>query len=182
MERDGGEDDDIVCLDESFFINDNYQLTRFTFGSQVLELYCLQSASMHECFTPRVVSISFLSGLSTSSLPYFNGIDTEKKKVKDALTLFKLSAVQYSFAVQHSRKAPPDQPSSKMQIHIRLRIQSKSCSEPVNIFKNHAFVPCRMDDMVINEASQHGLHVTEVAGTRATIRNLEGVIYEITSG
>ncbi|KAL6527841.1 hypothetical protein OROMI_029652 [Orobanche minor] len=46
MERGGGGDEEeIVCLDESFFINDNYQLTRFTFGSQVLELYCLQSAS-----------------------------------------------------------------------------------------------------------------------------------------
>ncbi|KAL0418447.1 UNVERIFIED_CONTAM: hypothetical protein Sradi_1258200 [Sesamum radiatum] len=55
MERDGGEDDDIVCLDESFFINDNYQLTRFTFGSQVLELYCLQSASTDFDLTGQLV-------------------------------------------------------------------------------------------------------------------------------
>lgn len=39
---------------------------------------------------------------------------------------------------------------------------------------------CRMDDMVIGEASRHGLRITEVAGTRAEIRNLGGVIYEIT--
>ncbi|KAH6814810.1 putative methyltransferase family protein [Perilla frutescens var. frutescens] len=37
-----------------------------------------------------------------------------------------------------------------------------------------------MDDMVIREASRRGLRVTEVAGTRATIRNLGGVIYEMT--
>ncbi|GMP91527.1 hypothetical protein CsSME_00042194 [Camellia sinensis var. sinensis] len=43
-EEEEGEDD-IVCLDESFFINDDYQLTTFTFGSQVLQLFCLQSAS-----------------------------------------------------------------------------------------------------------------------------------------
>ncbi|KAF8369767.1 hypothetical protein HHK36_032210 [Tetracentron sinense] len=43
MERE--EDDEIVCLDESFFINDNYQLTTFTFGHQVLQLLCLQAAS-----------------------------------------------------------------------------------------------------------------------------------------
>ncbi|XP_020552594.1 protein N-lysine methyltransferase METTL21A isoform X3 [Sesamum indicum] len=55
MERDGVEDDDIVCLDESFFINDNYQLTRFTFGSQVLELYCLQSASTDFDLTGQLV-------------------------------------------------------------------------------------------------------------------------------
>ncbi|CAN4120995.1 unnamed protein product [Withania somnifera] len=38
-------DDDIVCLDESFFINDDYQITDFTFGPHVLKLYCLQSSS-----------------------------------------------------------------------------------------------------------------------------------------
>ena len=72
------EEEDIVCLDESFFINDkwvlqslslslfllynlsvllslyliiwcvkmcSYQLTTFTFGSQVIQLFCLHSAS-----------------------------------------------------------------------------------------------------------------------------------------
>ncbi|XP_021277906.1 protein N-lysine methyltransferase METTL21A isoform X2 [Herrania umbratica] len=39
------EEEDIVCLDEAFFINDNYQLTTYTFGSHVLQLFCLQSAS-----------------------------------------------------------------------------------------------------------------------------------------
>ncbi|EYU35954.1 hypothetical protein MIMGU_mgv1a016462mg [Erythranthe guttata] len=53
MEREEGEDD-IVCL-ESFFINDNYKLTRFTFGSEVLELYCLQSASTDFDLTGQLV-------------------------------------------------------------------------------------------------------------------------------
>ncbi|KNA19105.1 hypothetical protein SOVF_064660 [Spinacia oleracea] len=51
----GEEEDDIVCLDESFFINDNYQLTTFTFGSQVLELYCLHSASTDFDLTGQLV-------------------------------------------------------------------------------------------------------------------------------
>ncbi|KAL2535933.1 putative methyltransferase family protein [Forsythia ovata] len=55
MEREGGEDDEIVCLDESFFINDNYQLTTFTFGAQVLELHCLQSASTDFDLTGQLV-------------------------------------------------------------------------------------------------------------------------------
>ncbi|XP_062015123.1 uncharacterized protein LOC133731730 [Rosa rugosa] len=54
MEREG-EDDDIVCLDESFFIDDNYQLTTFTFGSQVLQLLCLQSASTDFDLTGQLV-------------------------------------------------------------------------------------------------------------------------------
>lgn len=54
MERQG-EEDDIVCLDESFFIDDNYQLTTFTFGSQVLQLLCLQSASTDFDLTGQLV-------------------------------------------------------------------------------------------------------------------------------
>ncbi|XP_030456278.1 uncharacterized protein LOC115677282 isoform X2 [Syzygium oleosum] len=49
------DEEDVVCLDESFFINDNYQLTKFTFGSQVLELYCLQSASTDFDLTGQLV-------------------------------------------------------------------------------------------------------------------------------
>ncbi|XP_021900949.1 protein N-lysine methyltransferase METTL21A [Carica papaya] len=56
MNRDKEEDEeDIVCLDESFFINDNYQLTTFTFGSQVLQLYCLQAASTDFDLTGQLV-------------------------------------------------------------------------------------------------------------------------------
>ncbi|BFG30114.1 hypothetical protein CerSpe_163880 [Prunus speciosa] len=50
-----GEEEDIVCLDESFFIDDNYQLTTFTFGSQVIELLCLQSASTDFDLTGQLV-------------------------------------------------------------------------------------------------------------------------------
>ncbi|XP_022897975.1 protein N-lysine methyltransferase METTL21A isoform X2 [Olea europaea var. sylvestris] len=60
MEREG-EDDEIVCLDESFFINDNYQLTPFTFGSHVLELYCLQSASRQLVWPGAVLLNDYLS-------------------------------------------------------------------------------------------------------------------------
>ncbi|OMO89093.1 protein-lysine methyltransferase METTL21B-like protein [Corchorus capsularis] len=44
MARQEEEEEDIVCLDESFFRNDDYKLTTFTFGSHVLQLFCLQSA------------------------------------------------------------------------------------------------------------------------------------------
>ncbi|KAF3453117.1 hypothetical protein FNV43_RR03551 [Rhamnella rubrinervis] len=52
MER---EEEDMVCLDESFFIDDNYQLTTFTFGSQVIELFCLHSASTDFDLTGQLV-------------------------------------------------------------------------------------------------------------------------------
>ncbi|KAL5580317.1 hypothetical protein UlMin_012759 [Ulmus minor] len=49
------EEEEIVCLDESFFINDDYKLTTFTFGSQVIELLCLQSASTDFDLTGQLV-------------------------------------------------------------------------------------------------------------------------------
>ncbi|XVF47276.1 hypothetical protein PTKIN_Ptkin03bG0096600 [Pterospermum kingtungense] len=55
MVRQEEEEEDIVCLDESFFINDNYQLTTFTFGSHVLQLFCLQSASTDFDLTGQLV-------------------------------------------------------------------------------------------------------------------------------
>ncbi|XP_075635737.1 uncharacterized protein LOC142607936 [Castanea sativa] len=59
MERKEGqeeeEEEDIVCLDGSFFINDNYQLTTFTFGSQVIQLFCLHSASTDFDLTGQLV-------------------------------------------------------------------------------------------------------------------------------
>ncbi|OIT34522.1 hypothetical protein A4A49_03810 [Nicotiana attenuata] len=55
MSREEEEEEDIVCLDESFFIDDNYQITDFTFGSHVLQLYCLQSASTDFDLTGQLV-------------------------------------------------------------------------------------------------------------------------------
>jgi predicted nicotinamide N-methyase len=48
------EEDDIFSL-ETFFLNDDYQLTTFTFGSEVLELLCLNSASTDFDLTGQLV-------------------------------------------------------------------------------------------------------------------------------
>jgi hypothetical protein len=37
-----------------------------------------------------------------------------------------------------------------------------------------------MDALVLKEAEKHGMRVEEVNGTRTTISNLEGVIFDIT--
>ncbi|KAK9154388.1 hypothetical protein Sjap_001868 [Stephania japonica] len=57
MKREEGddEDDDMVCLDESFFINDDYKMSTFSFGSQVVHLLCLQSASTDYDLTGQLV-------------------------------------------------------------------------------------------------------------------------------
>ncbi|KMZ71015.1 hypothetical protein ZOSMA_18G01130 [Zostera marina] len=48
------DDDDIVCL-ESFFVNRNYEVSTFTFGSHVIPLFCLQSASTDYDLTGQLV-------------------------------------------------------------------------------------------------------------------------------
>lgn len=40
-------------------------------------------------------------------------------------------------------------------------------------------LPCRMDSIVINEATGHGMKIVEVPGTRSVVGNLEGTIYEV---
>ncbi|CAN6443383.1 unnamed protein product [Victoria cruziana] len=50
-----GDEDDVICLDESFFINSDYQLTSFRYGDQELELFCLQSASTDYDLTGQLV-------------------------------------------------------------------------------------------------------------------------------
>ncbi|KAI4304766.1 hypothetical protein MLD38_040237 [Melastoma candidum] len=50
-----GEGEEVVYLDESFFINDDYRLTEFTFGPHLVQLYCLQSASTDFDLTGQLV-------------------------------------------------------------------------------------------------------------------------------
>ncbi|XP_020233650.1 protein N-lysine methyltransferase METTL21A isoform X1 [Cajanus cajan] len=54
-EQEEEEEEEIVCLDASFFVDDNYQLTKFTFGSQEMQLFCLHSASTDFDLTGQLV-------------------------------------------------------------------------------------------------------------------------------
>ncbi|KAL6657501.1 hypothetical protein ACP70R_005281 [Stipagrostis hirtigluma subsp. patula] len=54
-ERSGEEEDDVVCLDPSFFVDRSYEMTTFTFGSQVLHLLCLRAASTDYDLTGQLV-------------------------------------------------------------------------------------------------------------------------------
>uniref|UniRef100_A0A803L3X3 Uncharacterized protein n=1 Tax=Chenopodium quinoa TaxID=63459 RepID=A0A803L3X3_CHEQI len=113
MEREQEDEDDIVCLDESFFINDNYQLTTFTFGSQVLELFCLNSASTDFDLTGQLVwpgavllneylskNAEMLQGLSVIELG--SGVDETMNPVafvvmEESIALTSLTFIQLNF-------------------------------------------------------------------------------------
>ncbi|PIN17473.1 Calmodulin-lysine N-methyltransferase [Handroanthus impetiginosus] len=216
------EDDDVVCLDPSFFINDNYQLTRFTFGSQVLELYCLHSASTDFDLTGQLVwpgaellndylskNAEMLQGCSVIELGSGVGItgmlcsrfcskvvmtdhnDEVLKILRRNIELHRSSQDSLCSAGLEAEKLEwgnSDQLNDILQRHpggfdlvlgadIYILLCNPEKCKFILAYVSRAKV---MDDMVIREAYQHGLHVSEVAGTRATVRFLQGVIYEIT--
>eukprot|EP00252_Welwitschia_mirabilis_P010010 TRINITY_DN23032_c0_g1_i1.p1 TRINITY_DN23032_c0_g1~~TRINITY_DN23032_c0_g1_i1.p1 ORF type:complete len:249 (+),score=47.44 TRINITY_DN23032_c0_g1_i1:81-827(+) len=49
------DDDEDVLLDESFFINESYEMKTFTYGPHVLQLFCLPSASTDYDLTGQLV-------------------------------------------------------------------------------------------------------------------------------
>ncbi|KAL8483753.1 hypothetical protein ACS0TY_026438 [Phlomoides rotata] len=232
MEREG--EDDIVCLDESFFINDNYQLERFTFGSQVLELYCLQSASTDFDLTGQLVwpgaelmndylskNADMLQGCSIIELGSGVGItgilcsrfcsevvmtdhNTEVLKIltrnielHDSL---KTSTYSPGLKSEMLEWGNPEQLDNILKKHpdgfdLSPSFQQSSVPLLFDTVEKLLHVSrerkCRfilayvsrakvMDEMVIREACRHNLVVKEVEGSRVTIRNLGGVIYEIT--
>ncbi|KAK6138250.1 hypothetical protein DH2020_027997 [Rehmannia glutinosa] len=240
MEREEGEDEDIVCLDESFFINDNYQLTRFTFGSQVLELYCLQSASTDFDLTGQLVwpgaellndylsqNADILRGCSVIELGSGVGItgllcgrfcskvvmtDHNEEVLKILTRNIELHDSSQNLVCSAGLKAEKLEWGNSEQLDYILQKHPEGFDLVLgaDICFQQASIPllfdtvekllrfsrgkkCRfilayvsrakvMDDMVISEATRHGLCISEVAGTRATIRNLEGYIFEITYG
>ncbi|KAL6518726.1 hypothetical protein OROHE_017776 [Orobanche hederae] len=252
MERGGGggDEEEIVCLDESFFINDNYQLTRFTFGSQVLELYCLQSASTDFDLTGQLVwpgaellndylskNAHMLRGCSVielgSGVAVVRGItgilcsryckkvvmtDHNDEVLKILARNIELHDSSPNLVCSAEMKAEKlewgnsEQLASVLERHPQgldlvlgadiyiLHFTSFQQSSIPLLFdtvekllqfsrgKKCRFILAYVsrakgtDNMVISEATRHGLSISEVAGTRATVRNLEGCIYEIIDG
>ncbi|KAK8952942.1 hypothetical protein KSP40_PGU003913 [Platanthera guangdongensis] len=62
MKEDDCEED--ICLDDSFFVNRDYELTTFTFGTSVLELFCLRSSSSK---IQASLTVAWFSGFSRIS-------------------------------------------------------------------------------------------------------------------
>ncbi|XP_051142993.1 protein-lysine N-methyltransferase EFM3 isoform X2 [Andrographis paniculata] len=236
MVREGEDDDDIVCLDESFFVNDDYQLTRFAYGSQVLELYCLQSASTDFDLTGQLVwpgaelmndylskHYEMLRGCSVIELGSGVGItgilcsrfcskvvltdhnDEVLKILKRNIELHQSSQESHCLATEKLEWGNSEQLNNILQKHpegfdlvlgadicfqqssipllfntvgkLLRRSQCKTCKF-ILAYVSRAKV---MDNLVVSEASQQGLHINEVAGTRTVVKNLGGVIYEVTS-
>ncbi|GER39362.1 S-adenosylmethionine-dependent methyltransferase/methyltransferase [Striga asiatica] len=216
-----GEDEEIVCLDESFFINDNYQLTRFTFGSHVLELYCLQSASM-QFFIPTLLETYANADFDLTGQLVWPGAELLNDFLsKNADMLRGCSVIELGSGVgitgilcsrfcEKVVMTDHNEEILKRNIELHDTSQNLVCSAELKaeklewgnseqldyILQRHPkgfdlvlgadiyilILLFIMDNMVINEATRLGLRVSEVAGTRATVRNLEGCIYEITCG
>ncbi|KAL0926234.1 hypothetical protein M5K25_002447 [Dendrobium thyrsiflorum] len=55
VEMKGNDSDEDIFLDDSFFVNRDYELTTFTFGNSVLQLFCLSSSSTDYDLTGQLV-------------------------------------------------------------------------------------------------------------------------------
>ncbi|XP_022756190.1 protein N-lysine methyltransferase METTL21A isoform X2 [Durio zibethinus] len=242
MVRQEEEEEDIVCLDESFFINDNYQLTTFTFGSHVLQLFCLQSASRQLVWPGAMLLNDYLSknaeilqGCSMIELGSGVGItgmlcsrfchqilltDHNEEVLKILRRNIELNlssespsccAADVLFHILHAALEAEklewgnsDQINRILQKYpggFDLILGADICFQQSSVpllFDTVQQLLCErgsghckfilayvsrakmMDLMVIAEATQHGMLINEVAGTRSVVGNLEGVIFEIT--
>lgn len=228
------ESDDTVCLDGSFFVNRNYELTTFTFGSHVLDLYCLRSASTDYDLTGQLVwpgavllnnyllkNAEILKGRSVIELGSGVGItgvlcsrfcrevvvtdhndevlEILKKNIElhlssepssPGLTAEKL---EWGNSVQVGQILQKHPKGFDLILGADICFQQSSIPllfDTVDQFLHFQEGKCRfilayvsraktMDALIINEAVRHGMQINEVRGTRSTISNLEGVIFEI---
>ncbi|XP_022153075.1 protein N-lysine methyltransferase METTL21A [Momordica charantia] len=237
MEREE-EEEDIVCLDASFFMNNDYRLTTFTFGSHVIELLCLQSASTDFDLTGQLVwpgalllnnylskHAHLLQGCSIIELGSGVGVtgilcskschkvvltDHNEEVLKILRKNIQLHASPESLGNSAGLVAEKlewgnsdqitqilDKYSGGFDLILGADICFQQSSVPL-LFKTAERLlqvrergKCKfilayvsrakiMDALILDEAARHGMQMTEVAGTRSVVGNLQGVIYEIT--
>ncbi|WJX31986.1 hypothetical protein P8452_20364 [Trifolium repens] len=224
------DEEEIICLDPSFFIDDNYQLTEFTFGSQQIQLFCLQSASTDFDLTGQLVwpgamllndylsknvemfqdstVIELGSGVGITGIlcrRFCNKVvltdhnEEVLKIIKKNIELHSspenISPTSHELVAEKLEWGNTDQINEILQKHpggfdiilgadiyiliVRQLLQVKEGGKCKFIL---AYVSRAkmMDSMIISEASKFKMHMNEVPGTKCIIRNLEGVIYEIT--
>ncbi|KAI7755650.1 hypothetical protein M8C21_013794 [Ambrosia artemisiifolia] len=207
LETDNDDDDDTVCLGESFFIDNNYEVATFTFGSHVLHLLCLQSASTDFDLTGQLVwpgarllndYISNHSDLlqgSSSAIELGSGVgvtgilcsrfcrqvvltDHNDEILKKNIELYESSENSNSCAA--GKLTSLSQNSVPPLFDTVKQLLSQRGKDRCRFILAYVSRSKMMDVMVTKEAIGHGLQIHEIDGTRSVISNLEGVIYEIT--
>ncbi|CAN1250163.1 hypothetical protein LINPERPRIM_LOCUS7348 [Linum perenne] len=169
------EEDEIICLDESFFINDDYQLTTFTFGSHSLQLLCLQSASrVTGILCSRFCRRAVLTDHNDEILK--KNIDIQSSSENpDCCAELLAEKLEWGNSDQHSRFQQSSISLLFETVEQLLRFQSGKCRFILGYVSRVKI----MDSLVLKEATQRGLKVHEVAGTRSIISNHEGMIFDI---
>ncbi|KAK9082079.1 hypothetical protein Syun_031478 [Stephania yunnanensis] len=181
------EDDDMVWLDESFFINDDYKMSTFSFGSQVIHLLCLQSASTDYDLTGQLVwpGAVLLNNFLSNNTAILQGSSIIELGSGVGVTGILCSRFCHEILLtdhneQILKKNIELQPShdnhTNYAVERLLRHRGAAGSKFILAYVSRAKT---MDVMVLNEAVKHGLQVREVEGTRSVVSNLEGVIFEI---
>uniref|UniRef100_A0A0E0EF33 Uncharacterized protein n=1 Tax=Oryza meridionalis TaxID=40149 RepID=A0A0E0EF33_9ORYZ len=210
-EEEEEEEDDVVCLDPSFFVDRSYEMTTFTFGSQVLHLLCLRAASNVVVIHPKTGQ-----GFHPELLAEEGGITQQcpqegyyaRRRTDYDLTgqlVWPGAVLMNTYLSEHPETVKDHSIIELGSGIIKKNIEMQSCSGNANAvltaekleWGNYVHISNIIEkhpsgfDLILGadiyillsyfaEAEKHGMHVKEVDGTRTTISNLEGVIYEIT--
>lgn len=234
-EREEEEEDDFVCLDPSFFMNRNYEMKTFTYGSQELQLLCLSSACTDYDLTGQLVwPGAVLMNTYLSEHP-------ETVKGRSLIELGSGIGITGILCSRFCKEVVLTDHNDEVLEIIKKNIETQSCAGNAdavltaeklewgnhdhlsNIIEKHptgfdlilgadicfqqSSIPCLfdtvekllrmqankcrfilayvsrakvMDALVLKEAEKRGMLVKEVDGTRTSITDLEGVIFDIT--
>ncbi|RYR11436.1 hypothetical protein Ahy_B04g068959 [Arachis hypogaea] len=176
------DDDDIVCLDASFFLNDNYQLTNFTFGSQDIQLFCLQSASRQLVWPGAMLLNDYLS----KNVEMLRGFTAIELGSGVGITGILCSRFCHKVVMtDHNEESSIHVPTILVLLladYLPINWNGGTLIRSMTFYKIIQEVLTFMDSMILIEASKHQMQMKEVPGTRRIVGNLEGVIYEITLG
>ncbi|CAL2256033.1 unnamed protein product [Prunus armeniaca] len=182
-----GEEEDIVCLDESFFIDDNYQLTTFTFGSQVIELLCLQSASTDFDLTGQLVwpGAMLLNDYLSKNAELLQGCTVLELGSGVGITGILCSRFCSKVVLTDHNEEVLKILKKNIELHASSE-NSKCCSGLVaeklewGNSEQIGHILQTMDSLVISEAVRCGMQINELVGTRSVVGNHKGVIFEVT--
>ncbi|XP_022636921.1 uncharacterized protein LOC106761258 isoform X3 [Vigna radiata var. radiata] len=195
------EEEEIVCLDASFFVDDNYQLTKFTFGSQDIHLFCLHSASsitgiLCSRFCHKVVMTDHNEEV----------LKILKKNIELHSCPENVSSISHELVAEKLEWGNTGQINEILRKHpggfdfilgadIFIRFQQSSIpmlfDSVRQLLRAREGRKCKfilayvsraktMDSMIIIEASKLRMKMKEVTGTRCIVGNLEGVVFEVT--
>ncbi|PKI57787.1 hypothetical protein CRG98_021854 [Punica granatum] len=192
-ERDGEEEEEeIVCLEASFFINDKYTSLSLSFF-HYLPPCLLKSITGILCsrFCREVVLTDHNDEVQKILKKNIELHSSKDHSHHAELVAEKLEWGNSDQINQILRRRPGgfdlilgadiyilgSVPLLFDTVKQLLQVRERDCCKFILAYVSRAKI---MDSLVVSEAIRHGMQINEIPGTRSVVGNLEGVIFEVT--